>query len=213
MTRPYTVREVRKMLLRQAAGLAEYWSNDSNFKSGEKTSKEKIEGALFSFFVLFDGGSIGLPAMDIVLRPHPHDKAFHYEEGDNYFLDGMVINDDCQLHELWSALRNKSKVRNALTGCEEKSVRKYESIVEEVINDIDPYDLFPDAPTDEYALEIREITLRLEMAKTLEHLTEIIYVVFAYNFEVHLKNREVYVEIAQRINQKANLSLPLTEGE
>jgi len=41
-----------------------------------------------------------VPAMDITLRPHPDDEAFHKEQGENYFADGMVINDGgFYLHE------------------------------------------------------------------------------------------------------------------
>lgn len=95
MSRAYTPEEVREMFLGQVKMLARYWSTVER-----ETDLEKLEGLAFSLLNLFDGTSAALPAMDIVLRPYPEDKAFHESEGDNYFEDGQVIN-DCYLHELF----------------------------------------------------------------------------------------------------------------
>ena len=95
MSRAYTPEEVREMFLGQVKMLARYWST-----AERETDLEKLEGLAFSLLNLFDGTSAALPAMDIVLRPHPEDKAFRESEGDNYFEDGQVIN-DCYLHELF----------------------------------------------------------------------------------------------------------------
>ena len=61
---------------------------------------EKCNGLAFSILNIFDGTSIELPAMDIVLRPHEDDKEYLRGEGMDWFEDGMVIN-DCYLHELF----------------------------------------------------------------------------------------------------------------
>lgn len=95
MSRAYTPEEVREMFLCQVKILASYWSTVEC-----ETDLEKLEGLAFSLLNLFDGTSAALPAMDLVLRPHPEDKAFCEADGNNYFEDGQVIN-DCYLHELF----------------------------------------------------------------------------------------------------------------
>ncbi len=64
------------------------------------TSKEKLEGLAFSILVAFDGES-DMPGMDIVMRPHPDDKDFRIEYGEDWYEDGMVINSDIEMHERW----------------------------------------------------------------------------------------------------------------
>ena len=71
-----------------------YWS-----KLDDRNTKEKLEGLAFSILNIFDGTSSDMPALDIVLRPHEDDKKFREEEGDDYFVDGMCINDESMLHE------------------------------------------------------------------------------------------------------------------
>jgi hypothetical protein len=63
------------------------------------TIKGKLEGLAFSILNIFDG-TTGLPAMDIVLSPHPEDKDFALSEGERWYEEGMIIN-DCYLHELF----------------------------------------------------------------------------------------------------------------
>lgn len=92
----YTKEEARKAFLDHIRALATYWANVER-----QTTEERISGALFSVLSLIDGSTLTFPAMDIVLRPHPEDKAFHKGEGEKWFKDGMVINDDVHLHELF----------------------------------------------------------------------------------------------------------------
>ncbi len=93
MSRPYTPEEVREMFLENVRHLCHYWAGVER-----DSVQEKLEGMAFSLLNMFDGTSVSMPAMDIVLRPHPDDKQFHEQQGDNYFQDGQVIN-DCYLHE------------------------------------------------------------------------------------------------------------------
>jgi hypothetical protein len=94
--RAYTKEEVRENFLQAIRSLPKYWANVDN----GYTTEEKISGAFHSFLSLLDGSS-HLPCFDLVLRPHHDDKDFHIEEGENYYEDGMVINDDCLLHEIF----------------------------------------------------------------------------------------------------------------
>lgn len=96
MSRVYTVEESRNQVLTQIRDLSLYWSS-----LPDKTPAERCDGVAFSLLNLFDGGSMNLPAMDIVLRPNMVDKAFCINNGENWYEDGIVINEDCALHELY----------------------------------------------------------------------------------------------------------------
>ena len=95
MSREKTKEEVRQEFIDMVKARTHYWAT----AKGDMTVQERCEGVAFSLMNIFDGTS-GLPAFDIVVRPHPADKQFHIDEGDDYYPDGMVINDDCYLHNL-----------------------------------------------------------------------------------------------------------------
>lgn len=102
MSREYTKEEVREMVLWHMRNLARYWARQ------EGTPLDKCEGVVFSVLSMLDG-STGLPAFDLVARTHPDYKGFQIAEGENYIPDGLVINDDCQLHELFYSNQNAAK--------------------------------------------------------------------------------------------------------
>lgn len=87
-----TKEEARLKVLQHLKRLVKYWDTCPN----AGTQAERIDGVIFSLLVTLDGGSGDFPAMDIVLRPH--------KEDNSEFKNGMAINDDCQLHELWSRI-------------------------------------------------------------------------------------------------------------
>lgn len=93
MSKPYTEEEAREIFLSSIRGLCSYWVGVER-----RNTAEKLEGLAFSILNIFDGTSASMPALDIVVRPHPEDKDFRISEGDDYFEDGQVIN-DCYLHE------------------------------------------------------------------------------------------------------------------
>jgi hypothetical protein len=74
--------------------LASYWGSVP-----EKSVEDRLSGLCFSLLNIFDGTSLGLPAFDLVVRPHPDDKALHIRNGERYYEDGMVINADVHMHE------------------------------------------------------------------------------------------------------------------
>jgi hypothetical protein len=90
--RAKTKEEVREEFLSQVHSYVEYWQNES--RSDEKG---KVSGVAFSILALIDGDG-ELPAMDIVMRPHPSDEAYFKEKGENWIPDGLIIN-DVPLHE------------------------------------------------------------------------------------------------------------------
>jgi hypothetical protein len=94
--RAKTERECCSDILAHMRELARYWGN---LKQEGMTPVERCEGVVFSVLVMFDGGSVSLPAMDIVMRPHESDKDYCKENGENWYEDGMVVNSDKCLHE------------------------------------------------------------------------------------------------------------------
>ncbi len=97
MSRAYTAEEVRAMFIGAARAMASYWATAPD----AGTVQERCEGVAFSLLNCIDGTSGSFPcALDLVLSPHPDDKAFHIDEGENYFEPGMVIN-DAMLHEMF----------------------------------------------------------------------------------------------------------------
>lgn len=96
-SRAYTAEEVRAQFIKQAKGLAEYWA-----KEPKQTAKERCEGVAFSILVLIDGEHGQFPAIDLRLAPHPDDKQYCIDQGENWYEPDMSINDctEC-LHELF----------------------------------------------------------------------------------------------------------------
>lgn len=96
MSKAYTVEEVREKFLNYLHALVDYWD-----KVNSRNSKEKMEGLIHSILVTFDGHQMEFPALDIVLRPHPDDKDYCISIHEQWFEDGMCINDDVNLHYMW----------------------------------------------------------------------------------------------------------------
>lgn len=93
--RAYTADELRDTLLESLRENAKYWAALPG-----KTPLEIANGVTFSLLTLLDGCSI-LPSFDLVVRPHPDDKQFNVDEGNNYYEDGTAISD--MLHERFYA--------------------------------------------------------------------------------------------------------------
>lgn len=95
MSKAYTKEELASCLVNHFKNLAFYWSKQ------EGSKKDICEGVVHSILCTLDGVSGGFPcAIDLVMSPHPEDKQFHIDEGDNYVEEGMCINDNIYLHDL-----------------------------------------------------------------------------------------------------------------
>jgi len=99
--REKTKKEVVDELLTQIIGAARYWEHDDRTPD----VRGKLEGLAFSILVIIDGGSMELPAFDLTPSPHPDDKKYLKDRGENWYPN-TVINDDVQLHELFSARKH-----------------------------------------------------------------------------------------------------------
>lgn len=113
--RAYTVEEMRVMFFRHIHAIADNWITTdltrpeflkAVAKDGEL--RYRMEGMIFSFLVLLDGGAGMMPAFDLSPSPHESDEEFHRSEGSNWWPKGVVIN-ECQLHELWSMWKRGEK--------------------------------------------------------------------------------------------------------
>lgn len=87
--------DLRDAFLRVLAGYAHYWAT-----LPDKTPLERCNGLAFSILVMIDGGSMSLPAFDLIARPHPDDIFYHQVEGSDWIEEGTVISDG-GLHEVW----------------------------------------------------------------------------------------------------------------
>jgi hypothetical protein len=96
MSRPITKEEMRDVLLYTIRDCADYWS-----KQPDRSERDRCDGLAFSILAILDGTSPGVPAFDLVVRPHPDNEAYCRERGLNWEVDGQVINDDVHLHNLY----------------------------------------------------------------------------------------------------------------
>lgn len=88
--RAYTEDEIRTMLLRHMRSLAKYWATtklDRKFETKEAEMIDRCEGVVHSILTTLDGCSIVLPGFQIIPNPHPDDKQYHLDHGENYFPD------------------------------------------------------------------------------------------------------------------------------
>jgi hypothetical protein len=103
MTKELTTEEVRNTFVALAHNIADYWAG-----LPDKTDKEKVEGTIFSLFVLIDGGG-AMPSFILAPDPHPSDKDFHIEKGDDpYYPENHLLRDSVKanisgcLHEVFA---------------------------------------------------------------------------------------------------------------
>lgn len=96
MSKPISKEEAREKFIKQARSIAKYWANESR----AEIELDRCMGVVHSMLCMIDGVGMVMPAMDLVVRPHEDDKAFHIENNEDWFEDGTVINDDVLLHEI-----------------------------------------------------------------------------------------------------------------
>jgi hypothetical protein len=93
--RPFTVAEERKRFLAQCRANARYWAALPN-----KTPQERCDGVTFSLLAMLDGTTPSIPMIELVLRPHPDDKAYCIGKGENWHKPGLAITDSPrELHD------------------------------------------------------------------------------------------------------------------
>lgn len=94
MSKAYSHEECQKMFLDHVRNMVSYWLDEKRTPE----TKEKLNGLAFSILVLLDGGT-SLPGFKVVPTPHPDDKQFQIDEGDDYWPDDVDIAGG--LHEMF----------------------------------------------------------------------------------------------------------------
>lgn len=96
----YTEQETREKFLKHVWDILEYWQT-----LPEHTERERMSGAAFSILAMIDGCNIGVPKFILAPDPHPNDKAYLKNEGENYFAENHTAEIACDiagsLHELF----------------------------------------------------------------------------------------------------------------
>jgi hypothetical protein len=99
--RAYTDEEVREQFLEKVYDIKEFWEKETK----QKSTKDKLEGCIFSILALLDGSSINFPAVALIASPHSDDEEYHKKLGENWIEDGTLIGDNVELHDEWQRLR------------------------------------------------------------------------------------------------------------
>ncbi len=79
MSKEYTQEEITDRFMKQVTGIARYWGDIGS------DPKKAAEGAIFSMLVLLDGESAGHPGCALFVNPHPDDKEYHIDNGEDYY--------------------------------------------------------------------------------------------------------------------------------
>ena len=80
--------------------MIDFWISEKNRPS----IRDKMNGLIFSVFVMIDGESI-LPGFKLIPSPHPDDKDYLTKVGENYYPNDLDIAGD--LHHSWSRWNKK----------------------------------------------------------------------------------------------------------
>ncbi len=89
--------KVREEFLDHIRGIAKYWANESR----AQTPQEKCDGVAFSILTMLDGCAGMMPAFDVSVSLSEEDRKYYQKEKENWYENGMVINNDVHLHELY----------------------------------------------------------------------------------------------------------------
>lgn len=109
--RAFTPEELRERFLTHMLYLCKYWSTVRRDENNNATEQDRMEGLCHSILAYIDGATLNGPTMDMVVRPHPSDKAFCISKGENWIENGTVIN-NCPLHELFFKYKPTNKVNS-----------------------------------------------------------------------------------------------------
>lgn len=107
MSKEYTKEEILNNFIRAIWDRIDYWESEIR----TETSRDKLEGLAFSILSILDGCAMDLPAFIIAPDPHPDDKGFCQEQGENWYPENHDIEikgslDKYQLHEAFYNFKN-----------------------------------------------------------------------------------------------------------
>jgi len=110
--RAYTTDEVLDQFLSHVENTVEYWINlvtkqPEQVPADTDSLRWAVEGAVFSILSTLDGAAMGLPGFIVAPSPHPADREYHMEAGENWYPGGVTLSTDIAggLHELFGRER------------------------------------------------------------------------------------------------------------
>ena len=95
--REHTRDECRRMFLGHIRATSRYWATVDS-PDGPKTTQERLDGLAFSILAMLDGCA-SVPGFQVIPAPHPDDRAYHQEQGENWWPSDVDIAGS--LHEEW----------------------------------------------------------------------------------------------------------------
>ena len=85
MPREMTANEVRDAFMGHVRSLIDYWSDLPDDACKDRDPKSwRVSGVVHSVLALLDGASV-LPGFIVAPSPHPDDRQFHIDEGENWY--------------------------------------------------------------------------------------------------------------------------------
>ena len=87
MPREKTIEEVQRDFLGHVWDMIDYWEKESR----AETPRAKLEGLAHSLLAALDGCSMELPGFAVIPNPHPDDKAWCIERGEDWYPDDVDI--------------------------------------------------------------------------------------------------------------------------
>lgn len=112
MTTPHELNyaEIQENFLDRLAEMVRYWHDLPEERFAEATvdpAYYRMSGLVFSILATLDGAAMALPGFIVAPSPHPDDKQFHIDNGENYFPDNSEAEPHIRgdiaggLHEHW----------------------------------------------------------------------------------------------------------------
>ena len=111
--REFTEDEVRDRFLTQVWVNIDYWDGAYDQIVADKSCREKLEGLAFSLLSMLDGCSVALPSFTVAPMPHPEDRDYHQEQGENWWPENHNADVKCDiggcLHDLFHKADSRRK--------------------------------------------------------------------------------------------------------
>jgi hypothetical protein len=130
MSREKVSDEIAAELIENIRELISFW------ESTENSSLEKLNGLAFSILVALDGCSDNIPSFIIAPSPHPEDKQYNIERGNNYYPENHELEDYVNgdiggsLHELFIRVREKD-IKPILEKSEKRHYERYKKLMKD----------------------------------------------------------------------------------
>ena len=99
MSRVLSADEVREQFLDHARAMVRYWANEKlgHVPGSSEDILAHLNGVTFSLLAALDGCSVGLPSFIVAPEPHPDDRQYHIDNGENWYQENHEANIKCDI--------------------------------------------------------------------------------------------------------------------